>query len=182
VEAVAAAVAVGGGITITITATTMEVVAGEVGTRLQTTITRDDGVRKGTKNMTTADYGSRVREEIPVWHRFQQINIHLHLQPREEIRKIIGAMVGERRQIHREEIHTTPAVMEVGIVMEEWVRMDLSLGKAASGRLTIGLKNDHRWTGMTVAETQLTNQCCRMQVLLKIWIKTLNSPAVSRHL
>jgi hypothetical protein len=101
-------------ISTTTTTTTMDVVTGEIGTRLETTITRDDEVlRKDTTDVKTADYGRRVREEIPVGHRFQ------HLQPLEEIRNLLVAMVGERGQLHREEIHTTPAVMEVGIVVEE---------------------------------------------------------------
>jgi hypothetical protein len=106
-------VAVGGGITIT--TTTMEVVAREAVARLQTMIARDDVVRKDTKDLKTAD--------------FQQINIHL--QPLEEIRKITGAIVGERSQIHREEIHTTPAVMEVGIVGAKLCRTTITTAAAA---------------------------------------------------
>jgi hypothetical protein len=66
-------VAVGDGITTTTTTTTLEVVAWEVTGEdtlkiitTVTTITRDDVVRKDTREMMTTNQCSRVREEIPV--------------------------------------------------------------------------------------------------------------------
>jgi hypothetical protein len=129
------AVAGGGTITITITtvaigataiaAITMEVVVVSDGA-LETTITRDGVALKNTRDTTTTttttvDHGSRD-EEIPRGHHFQQIQHYLHL-PHGDIRSNLGEH--GHRIIHKEGIILAPLIVEVGIVVEEWGRMDL---------------------------------------------------------